>query len=105
MVLRFIQSTRLPTRWGTFDIHGFEDPFKGKEHVALSFGSYEEGKPFLVRIHSECLTGDALGSLRCDCGEQLQTAIKTMEDLDVCGESHIRAPPWIAPLINKKSNK
>lgn len=101
MVLRFIQSTRLPTRWGTFDIHGFEDPFKGKEHVALSFGSYEEGKPFLVRIHSECLTGDALGSLRCDCGEQLQTAIKTISEAGRGAILYLRQEGRGIGLMNK----
>ena len=76
MALRFIESSKLPTRWGVFDIHGFEDPFKGKEHIAISMGDCSSDQPLLIRIHSECLTGDALGSLRCDCGEQLQQAME-----------------------------
>ena len=56
-------------------MHGFEDPETGKEHVALTLGDVSSGEPVLTRIHSECLTGDALFSLRCDCGEQLQAAL------------------------------
>ena len=101
VVLRYIESSRLPTRWGTFDIHGFEDPFKGKEHIVLSFGAYEEGQPFLVRIHSECLTGDALGSLRCDCGEQLQTAIKTISEAGRGAILYLRQEGRGIGLVNK----
>ena len=79
MVLRFIESSTLPTKWGTFDIHGFEDPFKGKEHIAITIGDCSIDEPLAVRIHSECLTGDALGSLRCDCGEQLKLAMQKVE--------------------------
>ena len=56
-------------------MHGFEDIETGKEHVALTLGDVGDGEPVLTRIHSECLTGDALFSLRCDCGEQLHTAL------------------------------
>ncbi|MCB1614965.1 MAG: GTP cyclohydrolase II [Pseudomonadales bacterium] len=76
MAIQFVQTSRLPTRWGEFDIHGFEDTESGKEHVALSMGSVSDGEPVLARIHSECLTGDALFSLRCDCGAQLQQAMQ-----------------------------
>ena len=89
MALRFIESSKLPTRWGTFDIHGFEDPFKGKEHIAISMGDCANGEPLLIRIHSECLTGDALGSLRCDCGEQLQEAMKRINS----------EATWVARLL------
>jgi hypothetical protein len=54
-VLRFIESSKLPTRWGTFDIHGFEDPFKGKEHIAITMGDCAADEPLLIRIHSEFL--------------------------------------------------
>lgn len=57
-------------------MHGFEDAESGKEHVALTYGDIASGQPVLMRIHSECLTGDALFSLRCDCGFQLETAMK-----------------------------
>lgn len=76
MSLRFVQSSRLPTQWGDFDIHGFEDSESGKEHVALTMGDVSGGVPVLARVHSECLTGDALFSLRCDCGAQLQEAMQ-----------------------------
>lgn len=59
-----------------FTIHGFEDPVTGKEHVALTMGETGDGEPVLMRIHSECLTGDCLFSQRCDCGPQLQYAIE-----------------------------
>ena len=56
-------------------MHGFEDPETGKEHIALTLGDVGDGEPVLARLHSECLTGDALFSLRCDCGEQLHAAL------------------------------
>ena len=56
-------------------MHGFEDDNTGKEHVVLTFGDVTDGEPVLTRLHSECLTGDALFSLRCDCGEQLHAAL------------------------------
>jgi GTP cyclohydrolase II len=60
---------------GTFTMVGFEDSATGKEHVALVYGDVTTDEPVLARIHSECLTGDALFSLRCDCGFQLQEAL------------------------------
>ena len=57
-------------------MHGFEDAKSGKEHVALTYGNIDSELPVLMRIHSECLTGDALFSLRCDCGFQLEAAMK-----------------------------
>jgi GTP cyclohydrolase II len=59
-----------------FTLHGFEDEAAGKEHVVLSMGELDSDEPLLCRIHSECLTGDCLFSLRCDCGPQLQYAIE-----------------------------
>jgi GTP cyclohydrolase II len=59
-----------------FDIHGFEDPESGKEHVVLTLGEVANAEPVLARIHSECLTGDALFSMRCDCGSQLRAALE-----------------------------
>ncbi len=59
-----------------FDIHGFEEADTGKEHVVLSMGKVNDGEPVLARVHSECLTGDALFSMRCDCGPQLETALR-----------------------------
>ena len=101
MVLRFIESSVLPTRWGSFDIHGFEDPFKGKEHIAITMGNCAEDEPLLVRIHSECLTGDALGSMRCDCGEQLQEAMRRIAELGRGAILYLRQEGRGIGLVNK----
>ena len=100
-MLRFIESSKLPTRWGTFDIHGFEDPFKGKEHIAITMGDCVADKPLLIRIHSECLTGDALGSMRCDCGEQLQEAMKRISELGRGAILYLRQEGRGIGLVNK----
>ncbi len=76
MTVRFIESSNLPTQWGEFTMHGFEDDSNDKEHVVLTMGNVSDGQPVVARIHSECLTGDALFSQRCDCGSQLQEAMK-----------------------------
>ncbi|WP_414979687.1 GTP cyclohydrolase II [Congregibacter sp.] len=76
MTVHFVASSRLPTAWGVFTMHGFEDPKANKEHVVLTLGDLSEDKPVLARVHSECLTGDALFSLRCDGGTQLQAALR-----------------------------
>lgn len=78
MSIRFVESSRLPTEWGDFIMHGFEDPVANKEHVVLTIGDVGDGAPVLSRIHSECLTGDALFSLRCDCGSQLRAALQAI---------------------------
>jgi GTP cyclohydrolase II len=80
VTLTFVESSRLPTLWGDFQIHGFDDPDTQKEHIALSMGDVGDGNPVLVRIHSECLTGDALFSMRCDCGPQLEAAMKRIAE-------------------------
>lgn len=61
-------------------MHGFEDPATNKEHVVLTMGDVGDGQPVLARVHSECLTGDALFSMRCDCGNQLQAALKAIAE-------------------------
>ena len=73
---KFIESSRLPTPWAVFEMHGFAADGDDKEHVALTLGDVGSGEPVLARIHSECLTGDALFSMRCDCGAQLQAAMQ-----------------------------
>jgi len=78
LTVKYVASARLPTQWGVFTIHGFEDQATGKEHVALAMGDTGSGEPLLTRIHSECLTGDCLFSQRCDCGPQLQFAIESV---------------------------
>lgn len=81
MAIEFVAKSKLPTAYGDFDIHVFQDPKTGEEHVALSKGCADlSGQPVLVRIHSECLTGDAFGSLKCDCGPQLHATMKMIHD-------------------------
>lgn len=74
--LKYVDSCALPTTWANFTMHAFIEPETGKEHVALTLGDVANGEPVLVRIHSECLTGDALFSKRCDCGPQLELAMQ-----------------------------
>lgn len=68
--------TKLPTKYGDFKIYGYVNKINGEHHVALVMGNVEKDEPIMVRVHSECLTGDALGSKRCDCGEQYEAAMK-----------------------------
>lgn len=77
--LRFVAACRLPTEYGLFSLHGFEETASGQEHVALVMGDVAQGGPVLSRIHSECLTGDALFSQKCDCGPQLQAAMQAVQ--------------------------
>lgn len=84
MSVSFIAESRLPTPHGEFIMHGFEEGGTGKEHLALTMGDVGNGEPVLARVHSECLTGDALGSMRCDCGAQLQEALKRIAQ-EGCG--------------------
>jgi GTP cyclohydrolase II len=69
----------LPTRYGTFDMFVYDGP-DHKEHVALTLGAIDDGEPVLVRVHSECLTGDVFGSTRCDCGEQLADSLRFLQE-------------------------
>ena len=81
MPIAFVATSRLPTAFGEFKITVFQDPETGEEHVALSKGlDTPPTGPVLVRIHSECLTGDAFGSLKCDCGPQLQATQKIINE-------------------------
>lgn len=66
----------LPTKYGQFKIYGYENKLNGEHHIALTMGDVADGNPVLCRVHSECFTGDVLGSLKCDCGEQLDQALK-----------------------------
>lgn len=74
----FISKAKLPTRFGDFVIHAFIDKSTEQEHIALSYGSWDEKTTVPIRIHSECLTGDALFSTRCDCGFQLERALENI---------------------------
>ena len=72
---KFASESKLPTKFGEFTISTFEEPC-GKDHIALTIGDIQNQDTILCRVHSECLTGDALHSLRCDCGPQLKAALK-----------------------------
>lgn len=72
--------TKMPTKHGLFEAHAFVNRLNGEHHVALVKGDIADGHNVLVRVHSECLTGDAFGSLRCDCGEQLASAMSQVEE-------------------------
>jgi GTP cyclohydrolase II len=74
----FVAASQLPTPFAVFTMHGFLDEESGKEHVALTLGDVADGQPVLGRLHSECLTGDALFSQRCDCGAQLEAALRAI---------------------------
>lgn len=71
--------TEMPTKYGIFKAYGYVNKINGEHHVALVKGDVADGEPVLCRVHSECLTGDAFGSLRCDCGEQLAEALRRIE--------------------------
>lgn len=74
--LQYMASCALPTPWATFELHAFLEAATGKEHLAITLGEVGNGEPVLARLHSECLTGDTLFSQRCDCGAQLENALK-----------------------------
>jgi GTP cyclohydrolase II len=75
-IVEYASSCELPTPWATFELHAFLEPHTGKEHLALTLGEIGNGAPVLSRLHSECLTGDTLFSQRCDCGAQLEGALR-----------------------------
>ena len=78
--VELVTKAKLPTKYGEFDILGFVNKLNGEHHVALVKGEIGAGKDILCRVHSECLTGDAFGSLKCDCGEQLDKALKQISN-------------------------
>lgn len=76
VLVECVAKAKMPTRYGEFTIYGYVNKLNGEHHVALVKGDINDGKPVLCRVHSECLTGDALGSARCDCGQQYDAAMK-----------------------------
>lgn len=74
-----VTEAEMPTKYGIFKAYGYVNKITGEHHVALVKGDVADGEPVLCRVHSECLTGDAFGSLRCDCGEQLAEALRRIE--------------------------
>ncbi|HEU5082894.1 MAG TPA: bifunctional 3,4-dihydroxy-2-butanone-4-phosphate synthase/GTP cyclohydrolase II [Acidimicrobiales bacterium] len=81
-LVKRIAEARIPTEWGDFTCYVYESTLDGEEHVALVRGNVAGEQDVLVRVHSECLTGDAFGSLRCDCGPQLQAAMARVAQED-----------------------
>ena len=93
--------TRMPTRHGDFTAYGYVNRLNGEHHIALVKGEVGDGENVLCRVHSECLTGDVFGSLRCDCGQQLARA---MEEMDAQGRGillYMRQEGRGIGLINK----
>lgn len=74
-----VTEAEMPTKYGIFKAYGYVNKINGEHHIALVKGDIADGEPVLCRVHSECLTGDAFGSLRCDCGEQLAEALRRIE--------------------------
>lgn len=74
-----VTATRMPTKYGNFTAYGYVNKLNGEHHIALVKGDIGDGTDVLCRVHSECLTGDAFGSLRCDCGQQLTSAMRQIE--------------------------
>ncbi len=78
-LIRREAAVKMPTRYGDFTAYGYVNKLNGEHHVALVKGEIGDGRNLLCRVHSECLTGDAFGSLRCDCGQQLASAMRQVE--------------------------
>jgi len=79
-VIEKVTETEMPTKHGEFRAHGYVNKITGEHHVALVKGDVSSADSVLVRVHSECLTGDAFGSMRCDCGDQLQEAMRRIQE-------------------------
>jgi len=79
-LIQKVAATKLPTRFGDFTAHAYSNEVDGHEHVALVVGDIDPDYPTLVRVHSECVTGDVFHSLRCDCGEQMENAMKMIQE-------------------------
>ena len=73
-----VEAVRFPTEYGEFFLHLYQDKFEDKQHIALTYGKLRIKEPVLVRVHSECVTGDIFSSSRCDCGKQLEYAMRTI---------------------------
>lgn len=100
-ILKKEAQTILPTRYGTFNMAVYKNPYSGLEHIALWMGDFDESKPVLCRIHSECMTGDTFGSLKCDCGEQLEAALKMISHEKYGALIYLRQEGRGIGLINK----
>jgi GTP cyclohydrolase II len=99
--VRVVAMAELPTRFGDFHIIAFENNRDGKEHVAITKGDVIGAKNVPVRLHSECLTGDAIGSLRCDCRDQLEAALTAIGKMERGMVLYLRQEGRGIGLINK----
>jgi GTP cyclohydrolase II len=99
--VRIVAMAELPTRFGDFHIVAFENNRDGKEHVAITKGDVIGAESVPVRLHSECLTGDVMGSLRCDCRDQLEAALKTIGQMERGMVLYLRQEGRGIGLINK----
>ena len=100
-LVRRVSTAKLPTEWGTFTIYGYENDVDGKEHVAIVKGDVTGKENVLIRVHSECLTGDVFGSRRCDCGDQLHAAMKMIEEEGIGAIIYLRQEGRGIGLNNK----
>jgi GTP cyclohydrolase II len=99
--VRIVAMAELPTQFGDFHIIAFENNRDGKEHVAITKGDVIGAENVPVRLHSECLTGDALGSLRCDCRDQLESALRKIGEMERGMVLYLRQEGRGIGLINK----
>ncbi|HEX6790640.1 MAG TPA: GTP cyclohydrolase II, partial [Candidatus Krumholzibacteria bacterium] len=79
-----VRQIRFPSEYGDFELHLYRSLASGHNHIALTMGAIQRDEPVLVRVHSQCFTGDVLGSMRCDCGPQLRRALTMIEE-EGCG--------------------
>lgn len=100
-MVEYITSCNLPTPWGEFQLHAFIEKQTRQEHLALTFGQWDAEDAVLTRLHSECLTGDGLFSLRCDCGPQLQRALQRIAEQGQGVLLYLRQEGRGIGLINK----
>ena len=100
-LVKRVVEIKMPTRYGDFNMFGFINKLNGEHHVALVKGEINEETPILARVHSECLTGDALGSKRCDCGEQYDAAMKKISEAESGVLLYMRQEGRGIGLINK----
>ncbi|MBU1921324.1 GTP cyclohydrolase II RibA, partial [bacterium] len=99
--LTIMARAKLPSRYGEFEIVAFSPTPDGKEHIAVVRGNLAGEKSIPVRLHSECLTGDVMGSLRCDCRDQLEAALKYIAERDCGAVLYLRQEGRGIGLVNK----
>lgn len=101
LAVQWVATCRLPTQHGIFSLHAFEEVISKQEHIALTMGDIDDGLPVLTRLHSECLTGDALFSQKCDCGPQLEAALQKIAEAKRGALLYLRQEGRGIGLINK----